>query len=399
MYCNYDMKTKLLASVLFLLTILFFSCADKKKTQVTPWGTPMGADSIPSAQTYRLDDIVSNGELIMLTLSGPDTYYDYHGHGMGLQYLLCEKFAQKIGVSLRVDVCKDTLELERKLRKGEADIAALQFDRPLRGLRFTKVKADQAKMGWAVMADNAELADSLDRWFNPQMVKNIRNEEAFLLSSRSISRHVYSPMLNRSGGVISHYDRYFQMYAPMARIDWRLMAAQCYQESCFDPNAKSWAGACGLMQIMPVTADHLGLPRSEMFNPEQNIAASARYLQELGNHYRDVPVSERVFYQLASYNGGFFHIRDAMALARKNGRNPYRWDDVAEYVLKLSDAAYYRDPVVKHGYMRGTETVGYVRRIRDRWMQYRGVARGGVVPGGGTVVAPQRASRNYKWHL
>lgn len=399
MYCNYDMKTKLLASVLFLLTILFFSCADKKKTQVTPWGTPMGADSIPSAQTYRLDDIVSNGELIMLTLSGPDTYYDYHGHGMGLQYLLCEKFAQKIGVSLRVDVCKDTLELERKLRKGEADIAALQFDRPLRGLRFTKVKADQAKMGWAVMADNAELADSLDRWFNPQMVKNIRNEEAFLLSSRSISRHVYSPMLNRSGGVISHYDRYFQMYAPMARIDWRLMAAQCYQESCFDPNAKSWAGACGLMQIMPVTADHLGLPRSEMFNPEQNIAASARYLQELGNHYRDVPVSERVFYQLASYNGGFFHIRDAMALARKNGRNPYRWDDVAEYVLKLSDAVYYRDPVVKHGYMRGTETVGYVRRIRDRWMQYRGVARGGVVPGGGTVVAPQRASRNYKWHL
>lgn len=399
MYCNYDMKTKLLASVLFLLTILFFSCADKKKTQVTPWGTPMGADSIPSAQTYRLGDIVSNGELIMLTLSGPDTYYDYHGHGMGLQYLLCEKFAQKIGVSLRVDVCKDTLELERKLRKGEADIAALQFDKPLRGLRFTKVKADQAKMGWAVMADNAELADSLDRWFNPQMVKNIRNEEAFLLSSRSISRHVYSPMLNRSGGVISHYDRYFQMYAPMARIDWRLMAAQCYQESCFDPNAKSWAGACGLMQIMPVTADHLGLPRSEMFNPEQNIAASARYLQELGNHYRDVPVSERVFYQLASYNGGFFHIRDAMALARKNGRNPYRWDDVAEYVLKLSDAAYYRDPVVKHGYMRGTETVGYVRRIRDRWMQYRGVARGGVVPGGGTVVAPQRASRNYKWHL
>ena len=393
------MKTKLLASVLFLLTILFFSCADKKKTQVTPWGTPMGADLIPSAQTYRLDDIVSNGELIMLTLSGPDTYYDYHGHGMGLQYLLCEKFAQKIGVSLRVDVCKDTLELERKLRKGEADIAALQFDRPLRGLRFTKVKADQAKMGWAVMADNAELADSLDRWFNPQMVKNIRNEEAFLLSSRSISRHVYSPMLNRSGGVISHYDRYFQMYAPMARIDWRLMAAQCYQESCFDPNAKSWAGACGLMQIMPVTADHLGLPRSEMFNPEQNIAASARYLQELGNHYRDVPVSERVFYQLASYNGGFFHIRDAMALARKNGRNPYRWDDVAEYVLKLSDAAYYRDPVVKHGYMRGTETVGYVRRIRDRWMQYRGVARSGVVPGGGTVVAPQRASRNYKWHL
>ena len=359
----------------------------------------MSEDSISSDKTYRLDDIISNGELIMLTLSGPDTYYDYHGHGMGLQYLMCEKFAQKLGVSLRVEVCKDTLELEQKLRKGEADIAALQLDKPIKGLLFTKVKANQAKEGWAVMADNVELADSLNRWFNPQLVKNIQKEEAFFLSTRSITRRVYSPMLDRSGGVISHYDRYFQMYAPLARIDWRLMAAQCYQESCFDPNAKSWAGACGLMQIMPKTADHLGLPRSEMFNPEQNIAASARYMQELGGHYRDVPLAERIFFQLASYNGGYFHIRDAMALAKKNGRNPYRWDDVAEYILKLSDPAYYRDPIVKYGYMRGTETVGYVRKIRDRWMQYRGMAKGGGVMGGGTVVAPQRATKDYKWHL
>lgn len=399
MYSNYDMKTKLCTSILLLLTILFFSCNEQKKKQFTPWGTSMSEDSISSDKTYRLDDIISNGELIVLTLSGPDTYYDYHGQGMGLQYLMCEKFAQKLGVSLRVEVCKDTLELEQKLRKGEADIAALQLDKPIKGLLFTKVKANQAKEGWAVMADNAELADSLNRWFNPQLVKNIQKEEAFFLSTRSITRRVYSPMLDRSGGVISHYDRYFQMYAPLARIDWRLMAAQCYQESCFDPNAKSWAGACGLMQIMPKTADHLGLPRSEMFNPEQNIAASARYMQELGGHYRDVPLAERIFFQLASYNGGYFHIRDAMALAKKNGRNPYRWDDVAEYILKLSDPTYYRDPIVKYGYMRGTETVGYVRKIRDRWMQYRGMAKGGVVMGGGTVVAPQRATKDYKWHL
>ncbi len=399
MYGICDMKTKLLTSLLFLVTILFVSCSNQKKKQVTPWGTSMDNDSVQSEKTYRLDDIISNGELIMLTLSGPDTYYDYHGRGMGLQYLLCEKFAQKIGVSLRVDVCRDTLELERKLRNGEADIAVLQLSRPVKGLLFTQVKANSNMTGWAVNVDNVELADSLNRWFKPQMVKSMQKEEDFLLSTRSIQRHVYSPMLNRSGGVISHYDRYFQMYAPLARIDWRLMAAQCYQESCFDPNAKSWAGACGLMQIMPVTADHLGLPRSEMFNPEQNIAASARYMQELGGHYTDVPLPERVFFQLASYNGGFFHIRDAMALARKNGRNPHRWDDVAEYVLKLSDAAYYRDPVVKHGYMRGKETVGYVSRIRDRWMQYRGMAKGGVMMGGGTVVAPQRADKNYRWHL
>ena len=93
-------------------------------------------------------------------------------------------------------------------------------------------------------------------------------------------------MLNRDGGIISHYDGYFQRYASTIRWDWRLMAAQCYQESTFDPEARSWAGACGLMQIMPSTADHLGLPRANIFNPEQNIAAAAKYLGELEHNFQ-----------------------------------------------------------------------------------------------------------------
>ena len=64
---------------------------------VTPWGTVI--DSIPASDGFTLSDIMSNGELIMLTLSGPETYYDYHGKGMGTQFLLCEKFAQQLGVS------------------------------------------------------------------------------------------------------------------------------------------------------------------------------------------------------------------------------------------------------------------------------------------------------------
>lgn len=187
------------------------------------------------------------------------------------------------------------------------------------------------------------------------------------------------------------------MYAPLARLDWRLMAAQCYQESTFDPNARSWAGACGLMQIMPGTADHLGIPRSSLYNPEENIAAAAKYLLELGGHFADVPASERVWFQLASYNGGANHVRDAMALARKHGRNPHRWADVSEFVLKLSQPQYYNDPVVRNGYMRGTETANYVSRIRDRWAQYRGAAGGGSI--GGFVTSPERARRGYRWHL
>lgn len=390
------MKAVRYISLFVVAMLLLGACQQKKKQEFTPWGTPIEAsDSVKEG--FTLTDIVNNGEMIMLTLSGPDTYFDYHGRGMGLQYMLCERFAQRLGVSLRVEVCRDTTELIRKLQAGDGDIAAVQLRRGIKGLRYSRVRVDAKQQGWAVRPDCAELQDSLDHWFRPDMVAKVRNEELFLFSPRSIRRHVFSPMLNRAEGVISHYDGYFQQYAPIARMDWRLMAAQCYQESCFDPNAKSWAGACGLMQIMPTTADHLGLPRGSMFNPEENIAASARFMSELAGHYQDVPEPERMLFQLASYNGGFFHIRDAMRLAQKYGRNPHRWDDVAEFILKLSQPAYYNDPVVKYGYMRGAETVEYVRRIRDRWQQYCGVARGGS--SSGYVPQPKRANRNYRWHL
>jgi membrane-bound lytic murein transglycosylase F len=100
--------------------------------------------------------------------------------------------------------------------------------------------------------------------------------------------------------------------------------------------------------------------------------------QELGGRFSDIPdPGQRCYYVLASYNGGYQHIRDAMSLASKFGRNPYNWGDVSEFVLNLSTPQFYNDPVVKYGYMRGAETVDYVNRIRSRWSEYRGVAHGG----------------------
>lgn len=374
-------KVYLLA--LFAL-FMFIGCSSKKEQpEMTPWGTPVGekgeSDSVSTSnhsdKGFSLDDILSNGEMIMLTVNGPTTYYDYHNRGMGLQYLLCEKFAQDIGVSLRVEECKDTAEMVSKLEKGEGDVIAVPLPRKTTkgDLLFCGVTPDSTKTQWAVVGGNKSLAEKLNSWFKPQMIAQVRQEESFWLSSRSIKRHVYSPFLNRSKGVISKYDRYFQMYAGQARMDWRLMAAQCYQESCFDPNAKSWAGACGLMQIMPSTAAHLGLPMDMVHEPEANIAAAAKYMAELQSHFSDVgDPGQRILYALAAYNGGFHHIRDAMALTRKHGGNPGNWAEVREFVLRLSQPAYYNDPVVKSGYMRGTETADYVDRIRARWSEYGG---------------------------
>ena len=365
--------------LLCTLTAYLTACTGKKEQETisTPWGGVIGEQA--DSTDFDLDDIERSGELIAVTLSGPDTYYDYHGRTLGTHAMLCQRWADHLGVRLRIELCRDTAEMLARLDGGEADVVA-----------FPMEAGDSLLPGWVVDSTKTLLLTSLREWYRPTMLADVRNEEQRLLKGGGVKRRVYAPMLNRKGGVISRYDHLFQQYSRHIGWDWRLMAAQCYQESTFDPMAQSWAGARGLMQIMPSTADHLGLAHGDMNDPEKNIAAAARYLKELDQHFSDIgDRRERQDFILAAYNGGFFHIRDAMALAGRDGKNPKRWNDVGPYVLRLAEPQYYRDPLVKHGYMRGSETYGYVKSIRQRWQQYRGV-KGGA-PGGG----PQK-SRNAK---
>lgn len=363
-----------------LLLVLLSSC--KKRQQgpvIAPWGAV--TDTIPADGTFSLRDIMANGELIFLTISGPETYYDYHGRGMGIQYLVAEKFAQHLGVGLRVEVCKDSAEVVSKLKSGGGDVMALLPPDSLR-------------------ANEKSLEEELRKWYRPEMIAEARKEEKRMFTVAKVKRRVYSPYLNRSSGIISKYDALFQKYAPVARWDWRLMAAQCYQESCFDPQARSWAGARGLMQIMPKTAAHLGLPMEQIHEPEANISAAARYLQQLMQTFGDIPnVHERQNFVLAAYNGGAGHVRDAMALARKHGADTRTWGSVSRYLALLNNPEYYRDPVVKNGYMRSSETIDYVERIRSRYSQYGGVPMGRSYSGGASPVMPRKAKRKYRYHV
>jgi len=337
------------------LVCLMVSCGQKQERVVTPYGSVL--DSVTVAENFDLADIQTNGELIMATVTGPDTYYDYHGRQLGTQYLICQHFADSLGVRLRVDVCRDSTDLAAKLDSGEADLVAWP----------TPGQIDAA-------GSKPELAKELEGWLQPAFVAAAKKEEQELLTVRKVRRRVFSPMLDRKGGVISHYDQLFMTYSRDIRWDWRLMAAQCYQESTFDPKAVSFAGAKGLMQIMPGTADHLGVPRSELYDPETNIAAAAKLIRELNSAFSDIRDGyERTNFILASYNGGSHHIRDAMALARRDGKDAHRWADVSAYVLKLAQPRYYNDPLVKYGYMRGSETVDYVAKIRQRHAGYQGI--------------------------
>ena len=335
--------------------LLLVSCRQRQERVVTPYGSVL--DSVEVTEDFDLPDIQTNGELIMATVSGPETYYDYHGRQLGTQYLICQHFADSLGVRLRIDVCRDSVELRRRLDEGEADLVAW----PTPG---------EIEVG----AEKPELAEELALWYHPDRIAAAKKEEQELLTVKKVRRRIFSPMLDKRGGIISHYDQYFIAYSRDIRWDWRLLAAQCYQESTFDPKAVSFAGAKGLMQIMPGTADHLGVSRSRLYEPEANIAAATKYIAELQRTFADIGDHyERTNFVLASYNGGAHHIRDAMALAKRDGKNNHRWGEVAPYVLKLAQPKYYNDPLVKYGYMRGSETVDYVSKIRQRFAGYQGV--------------------------
>lgn len=392
---------------IIILALTAFSCAEKKQEkEMTPWGTVVGDDgeqALDTTDVLSLDDIVQQGEVIMLTLNGPKSYYDYKGHGMGVQFMLAEKLAQKIGVKLRVEVCTDTTELVKRLKAGDGDLIAY----PIHNAELASCGPD-----WAVSKENTSLAKEIQNWYKPEMMDEMAKLEKQLIASGGVTRHVYSPFMNRQKGVISKWDALFQKHAPTARLDWKLIAAQCYQESCFDPKAHSWAGACGLMQIMPGTARELGLAQEQIYSPEPNISAATRYMGMLMNEFKDAAThQDRICFALAAYNGGKLHVRDAMALAQKNGKSPAHWRSVQEYILKLQQPQYYRDPVVKYGYMRGSETSAYVDRIIQRWREYGGrpgvltsPAMGGYIgpstqpPSVGSA-APRPAKRKNKYSI
>jgi len=338
-----------------ILSCFLLACNSGKQDIPAP---PWQGETAVTDTVFDLPQIEQAGELIALTLSGPDTYYDYRGRHLGLEYLLCQQFATHLGVRLRMELCRDTAEALARLANCEADLVALRFH------------ADSLQTGWRIGNGKTQLEAALHEWFRPELTAQTLREEQQLLSQSTVRRRVHAPMLSK--GVISHYDELFKHYARTCNWDWRLIAAQCYQESTFDPEAVSWAGAKGLMQIMPSTADHLGLPRDQMTDPEQNIAAATRYLRELEHSLLDIHNrTERQAFVLASYNGGIFHVRDAMRLAERDHHDPHLWADVKPYILKLSQPEYYRDTLVHYGYMRGSETADYVDRVRARYDQYR----------------------------
>lgn len=171
-----------------------------------------------------------------------------------------------------------------------------------------------------------------------------------------------------SGSILSPYDEIVRSQAQPYNFDWRLIVSQMYQESRFDPLASNSTGALGLMQMLPRTAEELGV--KDLKDPEQAIASGVQYLDWTRDRFsKDLPVQEQIFFSLASYNAGYGHVKDAQRLARQLGLRSDRWfNNVEKAMLLLQRRQYYKK--ARFGYVRGREPVNYVRDIHQRYLSY-----------------------------
>ena len=424
-----------------------------------------------------LEAIRNRGYINALVDNNSVSYFIFRGEPMGYEYDLLQRFAENIGVELRIKVISGVEECIDLLNKGEGDVIAfpltitderskyISFSRPLftttqvlvqrrdsthlirlhadligkeiyvmKGSSFkdrlerlseevggeiiivedsadaeTESLIRQVAMGeipytvtdqtfamvnasvypdldvetvislpqeiaWATRTNSPELNTAINTWLGKfrksAMYQYIYDK--YFKSPRSTLTRMSSDYSSLSGGKLSIFDETIRKESEALGWDWRLVASIVYQESGFNPNVRSWAGAVGLMQLMPAASKQFKV--SNAYDPIQNIQAGIRVLQYLDGLWAKTVSDrdERLKFVLASYNVGVSHVIDARNLAAKYGKDPTKWDgNVETYLLLKTKPQYYRDPVASAGYCRCYGPVNYVKEVLGRFEAYK----------------------------
>jgi membrane-bound lytic murein transglycosylase F len=272
----------------------------------------------------------------------------------------------------------DTEELIDKVGKGQLPLtvsnsALLEMELTYRDdVKGSLVIAEHQPLVWAARADAPALSKRLDDFVARESALSDWGEiHARYFKNKKRMAEVMAGS-SVGSGALSPYDDLTRRFGRKFGLDWRLLVAQMYQESRFDPKAVSWMGARGLLQVMPQTGRELGF--KDLFDPEQNVNAGVKYLtQMIGALDPAIPLQQRVRFGLAAYNAGFGHVIDARAVARQRGLDANRWFKNVELAMALLEKPeFYRR--ARHGYVRGREPVAYVSQIQTKYEAYSSVA-------------------------
>ncbi len=292
-----------------------------------------------------------------------------------------KNLSRELGGTIYIDTLSGTISTEEIIKKvadGEikytvadkniAKVSAVYY--PILDIEVPLSLSQ--RIAWAVSKNSPELLEAINDWLEKEKKEApyyvIYNR--YFKNERDFKRRIRSEFMSLNGNQISKYDDIIKKHSANLAWDWRLVAAIIYQESRFDAKAKSWAGAQGLMQIMPRTAKSLAIKNQHV--PEQSVKGGTMYLKQIYDRFEEIADStQRIKFTMAAYNCGYSHVQDARLLAEQENLNPNIWDEnVEEMLMALSYPKNYNKPGVKFGYVRGIEPVTYVQQIFERFEHY-----------------------------
>lgn len=287
------------------------------------------------------------------------------------------KNLQDIGVKVEVEFVPEDLDTEAIINRvaiGQYDLTIadshlLQLELQWReDIQSSLSLSEENNVGWVVRKNNPKLLEKINQFHRKTyrgLFYNLTYQKYFVNAS-----HIQNEINKTESGTnqLSPYDEIVKKYASQYGFDWKLITAQMFQESRFNPTAKSWVGALGLLQVMPKTAEEFGF--KNLKNPETGLHAGIKYLQWVQDRFdHELPVKDRMWFTLAAYNAGVGHVRDARRLARHMGWNSNRWfNNVERAMLLLRLKKYYRK--ARFGFVRGREPVNYVKKIKQHYEAY-----------------------------
>lgn len=207
--------------------------------------------------------------------------------------------------------------------------------------------------GWAFRPGSPKLAAELDHFVRTHpaiAAKRFKEYPRYLARLRNATADADWKRFEQTLAL-------FRKYGAQYRFDYLMLAAQGYQESRLDQNARSHAGAVGLMQVMPDTGKAMKV--GDIAKPEANVHAGVKYMRTLYDRYFDdegMDEQNRTLFAMAAYNAGPGRIRALRAEAQKKGLDPHQWFNHVELVAARRV---------------GHETVSYVRNIYKYYIAYK----------------------------
>ncbi len=290
------------------------------------------------------------------------------------------------GYDINMNVLSDGMDTEAALvQVSNGNLRATVSDdnmfhaanRYMEGLMPGPVISKSDTIAWAIRNNAPDLETRMNRYLYKHFRLSEDRDEPrrstflnilrrkYFEESRQMAEYFNPEWQFQTIGIISPYDDMVKAVAESKGLDWLLLTAMIAQESSFNPYSKSWAGAVGLMQIMPQFVD---VPYEDLYDPLTNIQVGAQILKSHLEHYAYLDSTNQLSFALATYNVGLGHMADARRLAIDRNRNPNEWEEIADALLKLMQRRYYQD--ARFGFARGIEPVRYVEEILNRYRTY-----------------------------